>query len=104
MFIFIFSVVQGNELEMSLVHLTSEPLDELRQRIEAGDNHCAGLISHPNSFVRDTTQTAENDIELQSFFKKFQHAKLTFEAPIVPNISLKSVERGGDNLDSMCGR
>ena len=85
------SVVNANELEMRLVHLTDAPLTELKDILlmpngsQNMEEHMRGMGMSLNNLGFIQT---EQDVmtELQTTFRRFEKAKIAFDAPIVPNL------------------
>ena len=80
--------MKANELEMRLVHLTDAPLTELKDIILTQSG------TYP-SFIE-----TEQDLmtELQTTFRRYEKAKIAFDAPIVPNLCHieNRIEESGD--------
>ena len=75
-------MVKAQKLEMRLIHITDGPLVELKEFVMAQGSGAGGLS---NPFA-STDQDVINDIKRT--FKRFEKAKIEFDAPIVPNIGL----------------
>ena len=81
----IFSIVKAQKLEMRLVHLTDGPINELRDQVMTQNDNGLGYGNLMNSpFV------TEQDIlaNLKKSTKRFEKARMSFDAPIVPNLCL----------------
>ena len=75
-------MVKGHELQMRLVHLTDQPLMELKDELVAQGKPGAAL----NSPFISTEQDVIADLE--QTFKRYGKAKIAFDAPIVANLCL----------------
>lgn len=73
---------------MRLVHLTKGPLSELSSLV-AGESSARGSARHAPFASAFMKSEAEVESDLEDTFRRFEKAKLTFDAPIVQNLELR---------------
>ena len=77
--------MRENKLDMRLVHFTDGPLQELAAQVKS-----QGSLEASRNYLGNPFYSTDEDLldDLRKTFKRYETAKIEFDAPIVPNLSL----------------